>query len=200
MNFDLSNITVVPAGPDAAHLALLAVTVILLLITLLKGGKKTVEIEKIVEKEVPVEVERIVEVEKIVEVKPALQEADPAAACQLLTLLQSEARFIDFVQEDLSHATDEQIGAAARIIHSGSQKVIKEYFQLASIRTEEEETQITVAEGFNPSEIKLIGNVLGSAPYRGVLTHQGWKVIAVNLPKLAQGHDANIIAAAEVEL
>ncbi|QUM80885.1 DUF2760 domain-containing protein [Moritella sp. 5] len=206
MNFDLTNITELPAGPDAAHIVLFALTLILLLITLVRGGKKTVEIEKIVEKEVPVEIEKIVEVikhvdvEKIVEIKAPLQEASPAAACQLLSLLQNEARFVDFIQEDLTGATDEQIGAAARIIHTGSKKVINEYFTFTPIRTEEEESQVTVAEGFNPSEIKLIGNVLGSAPYRGILVHQGWKISSVNLPKLAQGHNANIVAAAEVEL
>ena len=214
MNFDLTNISELPTGPDAAHITLFAISLILLLITLVRGGKKTIEIEKIVEKEVQVkvevekivevikhvEIEKIVEVEKIVEIKAPLQEASPAAACQLLSLLQSEARFVDFIQEDLTTATDEQIGAAARIIHTGSKKVINEYFTLTPIRSEEEESQVTVAEGFNPSEIKLIGNVLGSAPYRGILVHQGWKISSVNLPKMAQGHNANIVAAAEVEL
>ncbi|PHR89175.1 MAG: hypothetical protein COA76_05205 [Moritella sp.] len=216
MNFDLTNISELPTGPDAAHIALFAITLILLLITLVRGGKKTIEIEKIVEKEVEVkvevevekivevikhvEIEKIVEVEKIVEIKAPLQEASPAAACQLLSLLQSEARFVDFIQEDLTGATDEQIGAAARIIHTGSKKVINEYFSLTPIRSEEEESQVTVAEGFNPSEVKLIGNVLGSAPYRGILVHAGWKISSVNLPKLAQGHNTNILAAAEVEL
>jgi len=214
MNFDLTNISELPTGPDAAHIALFALTLILLLITLVRGGKKTIEIEKIVEKEVEVKVEvekivevikhvdieKIVEVEKIVEIKAPLQEASPAAACQLLSLLQNEARFVDFIQEDLTGASDEQIGAAARIIHSGSKKVINEYFSFTPIRSEEEESQVTVAEGFNPSEVKLIGNVLGSAPYRGILVHAGWKISSVNLPKLAQGHNANIVAAAEVEL
>ena len=214
MNFDLTNISELPTGPDAAHITLFAISLILLLITLVRGGKKTIEIEKIVEKEVEVkvevekivevikhvEIEKIVEVEKIVEIKAPLQEASPAAACQLLSLLQSEARFVDFIQEDLTAATDEQIGAAARIIHTGSKKVINEYFTLTPIRSEEEESQVTVAEGFNPSEVKLIGNVLGSAPYRGILVHAGWKISSVNLPKLAQGHNTNIVAAAEVEL
>ena len=214
MNFDLTNISELPTGPDAAHIALFAITLILLLITLVRGGKKTIEIEKIVEKEVEVkvevekivevikhvEIEKIVEVEKTVEIKAPLQEASPAAACQLLSLLQSEARFVDFIQEDLTGATDEQIGDAARIIHTGSKKVINEYFSLTPIRSEEEESQVTVAEGFNPSEVKLIGNVLGSAPYRGILVHAGWKISSVNLPKLAQGHNTNILAAAEVEL
>ncbi|MBL1418688.1 MAG: DUF2760 domain-containing protein [Moritella sp.] len=214
MNFDLTNISELPTGPDAAHITLFAITLILLLITLVRGGKKTIEIEKIVEKEVEVkvevekivevikhvEIEKIVEVEKTVEIKAPLQEASPAAACQLLSLLQSEARFVDFIQEDLTGATDEQIGAAARIIHTGSKKVINEYFSLTPIRSEEEESQVTVAEGFNPSEVKLIGNVLGSAPYRGILVHAGWKISSVNLPKLAQGHNTNILAAAEVEL
>lgn len=153
---------------------------------------KEVTIEKIVE------IEKVVE--KIVEVPAIIQAADPAAACQLLALLQSEARFIDFIQEEISGATDEQIGAAARIIHAGSQKVVNEYFSLSPIRSEEEESQVTITEGFNPAEVKLIGHVVGQAPFRGILTHQGWKITETKLPKLAKEHDTRIIAAAEVEL
>lgn len=209
MNFDLNNISNLPTGPDAAHLILLVISLILLVSLLTKKGKV---IEKTVEKQVPVEVEKvvevvkevtvekIVEVDKIVEVPAVVQEADPASACQLLALLQSEARFVDFIQEEISAATDEQIGAAARVIHAGSQKVINEYFSLTAIRSEEEESQVTINEGFNPAEVKLIGNVVGQAPYRGILTHQGWQVTETKLPKLAKEHNTRIIAAAEVEL
>src|SRR6478735_6052453 len=42
-----------------------------------------------------------------------LKEASPDAALQLLGLLQRDARFIDFVEEDIVNYTDADIGAAA---------------------------------------------------------------------------------------
>jgi hypothetical protein len=32
------------------------------------------------------------------------------------------------------------------------------------------------------------------------LSHRGWRALDVRLPKLAEGHDARILAPAEVEL
>ena len=77
---------------------------------------------------------------------------------------------------------------------------INEYFTLSPIRTEEEESRVTLAEGFNASEVRLTGNVVGTAPFTGTLIHRGWRVAAVNLPKLSAGHDTTIVATAEVEL
>lgn len=104
------------------------------------------------------------------------------------------------MQEDLKGFADAEIGAAARVIHEGGQKVLNEYFRFAPVREEEEESRITLPKGFNASEVRLTGNVVGEAPFTGTLIHRGWKVTDVKLPKLAEGHDANIVAAAEVEL
>lgn len=129
-----------------------------------------------------------------------LKEATPEAALQLLTLLQQDARFIDFIQEDLSGYSDADIGAAARVVHEGSKKTLDTYFTLEAIRCEEEEASISLPEGFNASEVRLTGNVVGNAPFNGTLIHKGWKVSQVKLPKLAAEHDAYIVAPAEVEL
>ena len=86
------------------------------------------------------------------------------------------------------------------MVHDGSKKVITEYFTLAPIRSEEEETLISLPAGFDAAETRLTGNVVGEPPFRGTLVHRGWKVVDVKLPKLAAGHDTNIIAPAEVEL
>lgn len=105
------------------------------------------------------------------------------------------------MQEDLKGFADAEIGAAARVIHEGGQKVLNEYFSFAPpVRTEDEETRITLPQGFNASEVRLTGNVVGEAPFTGTLIHRGWKVTDIKLPKLAEGHDASIVAAAEVEL
>lgn len=129
-----------------------------------------------------------------------LKEAAPDAALQLLSILQKDARFIDFIREDIATYSDADIGVAARVVHQGCNKAINEYFTLDSVRPEQEGSQITLAEGFNASEVRLIGNIVGNAPFTGAMIHKGWKVTDVRLPKLTKGHDANIVAAAEVEL
>ena len=149
-------------------------------------------------------VEKIVEVEKIVQA-PApepvvLKEATPDAALQLLSLLQKEARFLDFVKEDVSAFADAEIGAAARVVHQGCSKVINEHFKLAPISQDAEGSRITLNQGFDAAAFRLTGNIVGEAPFAGVLVHKGWQVTELHLPKLTEGHNAKIIAAAEVEL
>lgn len=131
---------------------------------------------------------------------PVLRENEPAAAMQLLGLLQRDARFVDFVQEDLAGAADADIGAAARIVHEGCRKVLAEYFEIAPVRDEEEGQRLTLAEGFDAAAVRLTGNVVGSAPFSGTLCHRGWRITASRLPKLVGDHDPAILAPAEVEL
>ncbi|HGS5473706.1 TPA: DUF2760 domain-containing protein [Vibrio parahaemolyticus] len=204
MNIDLN---LIPQTFDMLHAGLAASSVLLLLIAVSRKSKvieKVVEkpVEKIVEK--IVEVEKVVEVEKIVEkvveVESKLATASTDSAMQLLSIMQQEARLIDFLKEDLTSFSDEEVGAAARVIHTGGQKVLNDYVTLAHVRNEEEETRIMVEEGFNPQEIRLTGNVTGSAPFHGTLVHKGWKATSMNLPKLAENYDASVIAPAEVEL
>ena len=153
---------------------------------------------KIVEKIVEVEVEKIVQApipEPIV-----LKESTPDAALQLLSILQKEARFIDFIKEDISSYGDADIGVAARVVHEGCNKAVDEYFTLETVRSETEGSAVTLKKGFNASEVRLVGNVVGEAPFKGSLVHKGWQVTNMRLPKLTEGHDAKIIASAEVEL
>jgi len=149
-------------------------------------------------------VEKIVEVEKIVP-GPApepviLKESTPDAALQLLGLLQQQARFIDFIKEDLSAFNDADIGVAARVVHEGCNKVINEHFTLATVRSEQEGGKVTLPKGFDAASVRLTGKVTGEAPFTGTLVHKGWQVTQIRLPKLTQGYNANIIAPAEVEL
>jgi len=131
---------------------------------------------------------------------PALKQASPDAALQLLGLLQRDARFIDFVEEDVAGYSDADIGAAARVVHGGCRTVLREHFTIRPVREEAEGSRVTLPEGFNATAVRLTGNVVGKAPFTGSLSHRGWRVDDVRLPKLAASHDASVIAAAEVEL
>lgn len=129
-----------------------------------------------------------------------LRVATPDAALQLLSLFQREARLIDFTQENLSAYSDADIGAAARVVHEGCAKVLKEHFTIQPIRSEAEGSRVELPEGFDAAAVRLTGNVVGKAPFKGTLSHRGWRSADVRLPKLAEAHDAAILAPAEVEL
>jgi hypothetical protein len=129
-----------------------------------------------------------------------LRQATPDAALQLLALLQRDARLIDFTQEDLASYADADIGAAARIVHEGCRKVLREHFTIVPVRPEAEGSRISLDAGFDAGAVRLTGNVVGSAPFKGSISHRGWRATEVRLPKLASGHDVTVLAQAEVEL
>jgi len=129
-----------------------------------------------------------------------LRETTPEAALQLLTLLQREARLIDFANENLAAYADADIGAAARVVHEGCARVLKEHFTIQPVRSEAEGARVTLEEGFDAASVRLTGNVVGKAPFKGTLSHRGWRATDVRLPQLAKEHDASVIAPAEVEL
>ena len=131
---------------------------------------------------------------------PPVHAAEPESALQLLGLLQQEARFVDFVQEDIAGHSDADIGAAARIIHEGSRKVIRQYFELRPVCAETEGVRLSLPKGFDAAAIRVTGNIVGEPPFSGTLIHRGWKANASLLPKVAEGHDLSVIAPAEVEL
>ena len=78
--------------------------------------------------------------------KPAalLQETGPAAALQLLGLLQQDGRFIDFIEEDVAGFSDAEIGAAARVVHEGCRKAMREHFTLKPVRSEQDSWHKTI--------------------------------------------------------
>lgn len=129
-----------------------------------------------------------------------LREAPTDAALQLLGLLQRDARLIDFTEENLTGYSDADIGAAARLVHEGCRKVLREHFTIEPVRPEAEGSRITLNEGFDASAIRLTGNVVGQPPFSGSLSHRGWRATEVRLPKLTDSHDASVCAQAEVEL
>lgn len=123
-----------------------------------------------------------------------------AAAVQVLAVLQSEGRLLDFLSEDIEGYGDADIGAAVRDVHKGLRRALADHFPVKPLRTEEEESNITVPSGFDPAAVRLTGNVVGAPPFNGKLKHRGWKVENVRLPRLPDGDAAKIIAPAEVEV
>jgi len=131
---------------------------------------------------------------------PRFVEGPPDSALQLLALLQQDGRFVDFVEEEVDAFSDAEVGAAARVVHEGCRKTIREHFTIVPIREELESARVTLPAGFDASAVRLTGNVVGEAPFVGSLVHRGWRAAEVKLPKVAEGHDVTVLAAAEVEM
>jgi hypothetical protein len=121
-------------------------------------------------------------------------------ALALLALLQREAQLVDFVRESIDGVDDAQLGAATRAVHRNAAKVIAQHVTLEPVMPGEEDAKVSVPKGFDPAEIRLIGEAKGEPPYRGTLRHRGWRATEVKLPTLAEGVDRTVIAPAEVEV
>ncbi|KJU81440.1 conserved hypothetical protein, membrane, partial [Candidatus Magnetobacterium bavaricum] len=101
-------------------------------------------------------------------------ETTTAKVAQVLAIFQKKGRLIDFLQEDISAFDDNQVGHAVRSIHKECREAIAEYLSLKPVRTESEGDEITVESGFDPSSIRITGQVSGQPPFKGILRHSGW--------------------------
>ncbi len=122
------------------------------------------------------------------------------SALFMLGLLQREGRLLDFLQEDIAQVGDADLGAAARLVHEGCRKVLKQYLPLSPVMNEAEGAQVSVTTGFDASRFRLTGNVTGQGPWKGALKHHGWVVNTVQLPPVPTTVDVMVIAPAEIEL
>lgn len=120
---------------------------------------------------------------------------------RILAVLQRDGRLVDFLLEDIDSYGDAQVGAAVRDIHRGCRKALREYLTVEPVLQGEEGSGVTVPNGFDPATIRLIGNVAGSPPFKGVIKHHGWRVKSSQLPVVpgARDHTA-VLAPAEVEV
>lgn len=130
----------------------------------------------------------------------SLDQAPPDAALLLLALLQKEGRLIDFLQQDVGDYSDQQVGAATRVVHQGCRRVLRDYLTIVPVRAETEGARIVVESGFDPAAVRLTGQVVGAPPFRGTLVHRGWRAAELRLPQVTSGRDLSVLAAAEVEL
>ena len=113
--------------------------------------------------------------------------------------MQRDSRLIDFLMEDVSAYSDDQIGAAVRELHDQCRDAIARYVTLAPVIDGVEGTYAK-APGQDANLVKFVGNVPAKPPAGGTLRHKGWRATKVDLPVLAAKQDATIIAAAEIEI
>jgi hypothetical protein len=130
--------------------------------------------------------------------KPEIKPED--GALQLLGMLQRDARILDFFMEDISAYSDDQIGAAARDVHTNTREVLIRHFAPAPVIDAVEGSPAAPPDG-NLALVKYVGNVPATGkPKGGVLRHKGWRATAANLPKLNSRQDLAVLAPAEIEV
>ncbi len=162
-----------------------------------RGAARPGEVEDPGARDVPQQTPGLDEIQS----QPSDSGADQTAALQLLAILQREGRLIDFLQDEVTAYSDAEIGAAARVVHEGCKRGLAEFVEIEPVRASESEGEsLTLEPGFDAAKIRVTGNVAGKPPYSGTLAHHGWQVTRIRLPELVEGHDARILAPAEVEI
>lgn len=132
--------------------------------------------------------------------KPQPEVRTSDGALQILGILQRDSRLIDFLMEDISGYTDDQVGAAVRSLHEQCRSALARYVTLRPVVDGVEHTPTRI-ENRDPASVKLLGNVPadGNAS-QGVLRHKGWRVEKVDLPRIAPGQNVTVLAPAEIEI
>jgi hypothetical protein len=142
---------------------------------------------------------------KVKPVAPVTPVEPPKAidgALQMLGILQRDARLIDFLMEDIDGYGDDQVGAAARNLHSECRATLTRHFRLVPVIDSVEGTfqKLDSNKAPDPNKIKLLGNVPASGKTTGgMLRHKGWVADSVTLPAIGK-QDVKIVAPAEIEI
>jgi hypothetical protein len=132
--------------------------------------------------------------------KPQPEVRTSDGALQMLSILQRDARLIDFLMEDIAGYSDDQVGAAVRSLHEQSRAALNRYVTLNPVIDAVEGTRTQIGK-VDPESVKLIGNVPANGKAsQGILRHKGWRVEKVDLPKLQANQNAKVLAPAEIEI
>ncbi|MEO8027424.1 MAG: DUF2760 domain-containing protein [Bryobacteraceae bacterium] len=125
--------------------------------------------------------------------------AGPAeGAVELLGALQRESRIVDFLMEDISGYSDDQVGAAVRDVHEGARKALDRHAKIVPV-IDGVEGAFTKLDGIGKNSYKLLGNVPTEGKATGgTLRHRGWKVDKIELPSVKPGE--RMLAPAEIEI
>lgn len=140
------------------------------------------------------------------DVMPAAPQPPPAppkpsgTPLRMLALLQAEARLVDFLLEDIQGATDVQIGQAVREVHRKAAAALKQHAVIEPVLPGNENDTVSVPKGFDPSAIRVVGNVTGEPPFTGQIQHPGWRVKELKLASPPSGADEFVLQPAEVQI
>ncbi len=131
--------------------------------------------------------------------RPAPEKLAQAQVVRFLGQLQEKGRLVDFAMDDITPYSNEEIGAAARVVHQGCKEVLAETFDIRALHPGSEGEDLTLAADFDARAYRLVGKVPEHPPFTGRVLHRGWKTARVNLPQLTD-EAREVIAPAEVEI
>lgn len=121
-------------------------------------------------------------------------------ALELLAALQRDARFVDFIKEDVRNCDDATLGAAARLVHDRCAETLERSFEIRPLSDAPEGTVVPVDTdaASNPARLQVSGSRAASS---GRIAHAGWVATKQSLPRWAgKKEDAFILAPVEVEI
>lgn len=113
-----------------------------------------------------------------------------------LTLLQEKGRLLDFVLDDITPYSDEQVGKVARVVHQGVKEVLADAIQVEPVYSGQEGETISVSE--DSESFRFIGNRTGKPPFSGKVLHKGWRARHIRIPRANMRSD--VIQPAEIEV
>ena len=119
---------------------------------------------------------------------------------RMLAPLQAESRLVDFLMEEIESFDDVQIGRAVREVHKKARAALAQHADLEAILSGTEGDTVTVPAGFDPSAVRVVGNVAGSPPFTGTLQHPGWRVKVLKLAAPPESADEFVLQPAEVQV
>lgn len=131
---------------------------------------------------------------------PPIQLTPSDGAVQILGILQRDGRLVDFLMEDISGASDDQIGAAVRSLQEQCRAALQRYVRLSPV-IDGVEGSYTKLDTNDPAVVKLLGNVPASGKaVGGILRHKGWRAEKVDLPALKPSQTGTVVSPAEIEI
>jgi hypothetical protein len=130
--------------------------------------------------------------------------AAEAGVVQFLARLQEKGRLVDFLMDDITPYSNEQIGVVARVVHQGCREVLRSAFDIEPVHDGQERDSVVLAGDFDAGTYRLVGKVPEHRPYQGTLLHRGWKTTRITLPRVTdttrEPAARKIVAPAEVEV
>lgn len=138
---------------------------------------------------------------KDLEFKSKSQLDNHGQVLQFLYHLQDKGRLLDFVMQDISSYNDAQVSAAARVVHGGLSKVIREFFEIEPLSAQPEGAKVEIDAQYDPIEHRILGNETKSQAHEGTIAHRGWRAKSINLPSVRETRSSkNVIAPVQIQL
>lgn len=128
---------------------------------------------------------------------------DEQAVVQFVRNMQERGRFLDFLMADIHALPDQQVGAVARVVHSGLRSLVDDYFSVQAIATAAEGSTITIPADEIGHSYRLLQSSGDSVPNAGTLVHKGWHAQRIKLPKsqrIESDKERRVLAYAEVDV